>query len=107
MDETPYFWDTTGWKRNYHNARSTLVLAVAADGTLLKPSLILKRKSPYTLACRNNIEMLMMNAKNGWMNEDLVIIWLQQVLIPYIQENQCVLLWDSYEAHTSEKVLNF
>jgi len=121
MDETPYFWEylprkiltakmskeAASWKRNYHNARSTLVLAATAAGTLLKPALILKRKSSYTLKCQNGMGMLMMNSQNGWMNEDLMLTWLKEILIPYVQDNDCILLWDSYEAHTSEKVLNF
>jgi len=79
MDETPYYWEylprkivaptlskvATGWKRGYHNCRSTLILTIAADGSMLRPSLILQRKTPYILKCQNEINMEIMNSVNG------------------------------------------
>jgi len=65
MDETPYYWDylprkivtpklckqAQGWKRNYYNSRSTLLLSVTASEKVLRPTLILKREAPYYLKC--------------------------------------------------------
>lgn len=48
-----------------------------------------------------------MNTKNGLVKEETFIHWLQQVLLPYVQNNQCLLLLDSYEAHISPKVTDF
>ena len=75
MDETPYFWEylprkvlapklsnvASGWKCGYQNNRSTLILAIATNGHLLNPTLILQRKIPYTLKCPNTINMKILN----------------------------------------------
>ena len=121
MDESPIFWEylprkiiapmlsksAFGWKRGYHNVRSTLILAVTASGTMLRPSLILKRKSSYHLQCDNDINLNIMNSKNGWSNSKLTIEWLQRVLLPYVNRNQCMLIWDSFEGHISDEVIKF
>ena len=36
---------------------------------------------------------------------DLIIEWLQKILIPYVGQEKCLLVWDSYEVHLSDKVL--
>ena len=121
MDETPYYWEylprkiitpklckvAAGWKRGYQHCRSTLMLTVAADGTFLRPALILQRKTPYILKCNNEINMEIMNSNNGWADENVVIKWIKDVILPYVKDNHCMLLWDTYEAHKSDKVLNF
>lgn len=121
MDETPLFWEylpnkviapkmaknARGWKRSYHQCRSTLTLAVAADGTMLRPTLILKRKEPYILRCHNDIDLLIQNSENGWAKSELIVEWLERVLIPYVRKENCLLIWDSFEAHISHSVLNF
>ena len=45
-----------------------------------------------------------MNSVNGWMKEDNMPTWLEQVLFPYVKTNPCLLLMDSYEAHMTSKV---
>jgi len=119
MDESPYFWEylprrilapklsgvATCWKRGYHNCRSTLTLAIAADGTFLRLLLILQRKTPYSLKCSNEIYMIVSNTKNGWANEETIIEWINKILLPYVNGEHCMLLWDSYEAHKSFNVL--
>jgi len=121
MDETPYYWEylprkiitpklckvAAGWKRGYQHCGSILMLTVAADGTFLRPALILQRKTPYILKCNNEINMEIMNSNNGWADENVVIKWIKDVILPYVKDNHCMLLWDTYEAHKSDKVLNF
>jgi len=121
MDESPFFWeylprkivtpqmsrDASGWKKGYTRARSTLVLAASADGHLLRPSLVLKRETPYMLKCQNDISLHLMNSGNGWIDEDLAIEWLENVLLPYVKKEHCLLLWDSFEGHTSSNVFQF
>jgi len=73
--------EASSWKRNYHKARSTLALAATADGNLFKQALVLKKESAYTLKYRNDLEMLLLNSPNGWMNETLTISRLKQILV--------------------------
>lgn len=121
LDETPVFWEylprktitptlsskAKGWKRNYHKTRSTLALAATAGGDLLRPMLILKRTTPYFLQAENDIDLLITQAQNGWMKQELMLQWLQRIFLPYVGENQCLLLFDSYEAHIADSVLEF
>ena len=121
MDESPYYWEylpgkvvapklakqATGWKQGYHHSRSTLILGVSANGTMLRPALVVKSEKRYTLWCKNEIDMLIMNSSNGWVNEELVIEWLKKILLPYVGKEKCLLLWDSFESHISDRVLSF
>ena len=121
MDESPFFWEylprkvlapkmsktATGWKKGFSHARSTLILGVTADSQMLRPSLVLKRKTRYILQRENDIGLLLMNSNNGWLDEDIAIEWLTKVLLPYVKKEHCLLLWDSFEGHISEKVLKF
>jgi len=98
MDETPIFWEylprkiltstmskcAFGWRRGYHNAQSTLILAANASGNMFPPSLVLKRKSPYYLQCENDIGFCLMNSSNGWNKGDLTIKWIEKILLPYV-----------------------
>ena len=120
MDESPYFWEylprnilasklskcAYGWKRGFHNIRSTLILAAAADGTLLRPSLILNRSTPYILKCNNEIDLLL-NSPNGWNNTQLTKKWIEKILVPYVKNEHCLLVWDSFESHKCDDMLNF
>jgi len=55
----------------------------------------------------NDINLLVLNSIKGWMTEENMIEWFKEVLLPYVKENHCLLLFDSYEAHISDKVKNF
>ena len=121
MDESPFYWEylpkkvvvpkmqknASGWKRNFHNHRSTLTLAVAANGAMLRPGLVVKEKKPYVLKCENDINLLVQHSENGWANEVTIIEWLQKILLPYVKTQNCLLIWDTYEAHISNNVLSF
>ena len=118
MDETPFYWEylprkvasrkldskARGWKKGYHQTRSTIALTTAADGTVLRPLLIVKRMTPYILQRRNKINMLLLNSESGWMTEQIMLKWIEEVLFPYVGNNNCLLLMDSFEAHLTLKV---
>lgn len=120
MDESPFYWEylprkivthktvdnTFAWKRGFEQVRSTVVLASTARGDLLRPSLILKRADPYYLRADNEINAQILHSSNGWMNEELMLLWIDQVLLPYVKKNHALLLMDSYEAHKSSRVLS-
>ena len=80
---------------------------MTAAGDVLRPMLVLKRKTPYFLRADNKINLMVANSSDGWVNEDIIVQWLQSVLLPYVKNNVCLLLWDSYEAHISKKVISF
>jgi len=119
FDETPFFWSylprkivtpklskaASSWKRGYQKSRSTLCLSITASGELLRPLLILKRLQPYILQCKNDIDLIISNTQNGWANESIIIEWIDRVLLPFVGKNHCMLLYDSFESHISDKVL--
>jgi len=120
-DETPIYWEylprkvihqkgskiVPSIKTGFEYKRSTLMLACTAYGEFLRPSLILRRKREYKLNCPNTINMLLQKSDNGWTTEKTFIEWLKEVFIPYVGENQCLLLMDSFEAHISSGVRKF
>lgn len=120
LDETPFFWDylpkkivcskfsqqAASYKRGYHHRRSTVTLAVTANGEILRPCLVLKRKTPYFLQTENDINLLLLQTESGWMEENSIITWIDRILIPHIKDKPSLLLMDSYRAHISPKVLN-
>lgn len=110
VDESAFFWEylprkvlcnrfsskSRCFRRGYHQNRSTLVLGCTAAGTLLRPSLILKRVSPYFLQTDDDIGLLVLNSKSGWMDEANFLLWLEKILIPHVNGNQALLIMDSY-----------
>jgi len=73
----------------------SIILAATASGNMLPPSLILKRKSPYFLQCENGIDLCVMNSSNGWNNGDLTVKLIERILLPYIGNEQCLLIFVS------------
>ena len=121
FDETPFYWEhipkkvvtrkmtktCKGFKKGYQHSRSTVGLTVTANGEVLRPMLILRRKQPYILKIDNKINLFMCNSPDGWANEEIIIKWLDSVLLPYVKNNECLLLWDTYEAHKSKKIIEW
>jgi len=93
------------WKHGFHHKRSTLILGATAGGQLLKPTLILKQKTLFYLQTDNDISLYQCRSENGWINDDLIIKSIDSLLLPYIKEEHCLFLWDSFESHQSTKVL--
>lgn len=120
VDESPFFWENLprkvlcdkfgskakAFNRAYHHNRSTLFLGCTGAGTMLRPTLILKRAYLYFLQADNDIGLLILNHKTGWMEEINFLIWIEKILFPYVKDNNALLLMDSYESHMSSKVLN-
>ena len=94
-------------KTGFEHKRSTVTLACTAWGDLLRPSIIVKRKRPYTLNCPNNIQMLLQKSDNAWTDAQTFVEWMEEILIPYVNKNQCLLLLDSYEAHICSDIRKF
>lgn len=121
VDETPMFWEflpkkivfkkgekvVPGRNSSQNHKRSTLILACNAQGDLLKPTLILKRKTQYKLNCQNTIDLLLQVSDNGWTTSETFIEWIEQIVVPHLQGRHGLLLLDSYEGHKSEKVKQF
>lgn len=121
IDETPMYWEflpnrivfkkgqkvVPGAKTSNSYKRSTLLLGCNIQGDLLRPTMILKRKSNYTLKCQNNIGLHLQCNPKGWTTTTTMIDWIETILVPHLQGRHGLLLLDSYEAHKSEEVRNF
>ena len=118
VDETPIYWEylprkiiykkgskvIPSIKTGFEHKRSTLTLACTAWGDLLRPSVILRRKRPYTLGRQNQIKLLLQKSDNGWANSKTFIELLDKIIIPYVQGHQCLLLMDSFEGHICQDI---
>jgi len=123
MDETPLYYeylpkkvvevkgkkDVATWKGELNKKRCTLNLAITSSGIILKPSLILPRKTRYMLTVRNKLDMKIYGteAANGWMDSVTMKLWLEEVIFPFVGENETLLILDSYASHYSEEVREF
>lgn len=68
--------------------RSTLVHCICADGTYLKPLVIIPRKTVDSstfkrLNCNN---LLIKHQEKGFANTDIIKIWLEQIFFPNIEK---------------------
>jgi hypothetical protein len=95
--------DTGGDRRSAF----TTVLAVAGDGTKLRPS-VLKRGT--TDACLKTIRAAYgergywhYNA-NGWATGESTIAFIHRCILPHTRRRQCALVLDSYKAHMTDEV---
>ena len=120
MDETPLFYeylpkrtvekkdtrDVKTWKTGRDKKLRTLILAITKTGLVLKPSLILPRKTRYELELRNRLGMKVYRttSANVWMNSPTMILWLQEVLKLYVGDNQILLLLGNFSPHYSKDV---
>ena len=116
MDETPIWADipsattvdmkgskvvpikTTGHKKQC----ITVCLAVKADGTKIKPFVVLPslKVRPKVAAINGAIVKC---SKNGWMNDELTAQWVDEVWGSFAFE-QRFLVWDSFKCHVSEDI---
>jgi len=120
VDETPLFYeylpkrtvekkdtrDVKTWKTGRDKKLRTLILAITKTGLVLKPSLILPRKTRYELELRNRLGMKVYRttSANVWMNSPTMILWLQEVLKLYVGDNQILLLLGNFSPHYSKDV---
>ena len=94
-------------KTGFDHKRSTVTLACTAWGDLLKPALILRRKTDYRLKCENKIDILLQKSDNGWSNTKTFTEWIEKILLPFIENNECLLIMDSYEGHINQDIRKF
>lgn len=92
-------------------ARVTVSLAVSANGDKLKPMLIFKGKPEGTIA-RTEIptfetrnELLLCCQENAWQDEANMRRWIDEILVPYLQEKAqgvpAILFLDHFSVHKS------
>ena len=119
MDETPVFFDlpgnrtinltgektvlvrTTGNEKNHF----TVVLCCTADGTKLKPMIILKRKTLPKVMFPSGV-VIHVNEK-GWMDTEAMMVWLQKVWAHRpgaSSQSRSLLAWDSFRGHLVDRV---
>lgn len=93
--------------------RSTLVSCICADGTRLKPLLIIPRvtldSTSLTGLCRNNV--LIKHQPKGFANTELIKYWLENIFFPEVErklteerentgyEGDAVLILDGFSCH--------
>jgi hypothetical protein len=121
MDETPLFYEYLArktiavkgqksvaiWKHGYEKKMISLILTITAAGGLLPPSIILHRKTEYKLKCRNKIGLTCFsNEESAWMNEVVMLQYLNQIIFPYVKDRPGIIIFDSYAAHYTENVMN-
>lgn len=116
MDETPIWADapsntticktgvktvpirTTGHEKN----RITVCLAAKADGTKLRPYIVIPGKK----VCRELEQMegvVVVASPNGWMNETLTLDWINRVWGNFVFGQKRLLVWDSFKCHISDR----
>lgn len=80
---------------------------MTASGTLLRPSLILKRKACPELKVENKLGMKFFATENAWTNSSKMKLWLEEVLFDFVLDNKSLLNLDSYSADCSKDVQIF
>ena len=125
MDEVPLFFDLTpdhtleskGTKEvsirvtAKYKVRVTLVLCCLADGSKLPPMLIFKENSgnlpkKFKDAYDNKRIILKANRK-GWMTQELMDEWVQEVWVPNTNRNKSYLItWDSFACHKNKELID-
>ena len=86
----------------------TAMLAISVSGDKLKPMIIHKGRIERCLInfdLRNDI--LGAYSKNGWINGQLMIQFLQNSVLPHAQGKPCALSLDDFDAHWTSKVQAF
>ena len=116
MDETPIWTDmpsatTVDMKgskvvpiktASHEKQCITVCLAFKADGTKIKPFVVLPglKVRPKVAAINGAIVKC---SKNGWMNDELTAQWVDEVWDSFALE-QRFLVWDSFKCHISEDI---
>lgn len=118
MDETPvqfdmlsnYTVDLRGTKTvtvkstGHEKSRFTVVLSCLANGVKLKPMVIFKRKLMPKIKFPPGI--IVHVQENGWMDENGVKKWLNEVWDkrPQNFNNWSLLVWDMFRSHLTDSV---
>ena len=83
----------------------SVCLAAKADGTKLKPFVVLRTAKKESKSLDEEFESccVVKSSGNAYMNEELITIWVKQVLGAFSFKRQ-LLAWDSYECHMTDIV---
>ena len=93
--------------------RATFAMTVTASGKLLKPLLVFKGTPEGRIKQREfptyPSEMVYACQENAWMDEKVMLMWVEQILIPHIKaapENIVPILFlNSYRCHMMASVV--
>lgn len=78
-------------------------MTTTSSGLILRPIFIGNDNEILTLDTSSlDIEPELAYSKSGWMDSDLMIIWLKKIVIPFVQRRKCLLILDSFRAHASK-----
>jgi hypothetical protein len=110
MDETAVWFDMVGSSTvdfkgaksialkttGHEKARLSVILAAKADGSKLKPYIVVKGstreiKREETTRAINGV--ILASSSNGWMNDDLTRDWLQHIVGKLASEKR-ILIWE-------------
>ena len=122
MDETPFWIDsipkttlevagtqqidivTTGHEKE----RMSIVITCTASGVMLPSLVILKnlKSVPKCAIPRDVFVEVSGIGGSGFMNEHIMIKYINKILIPYLHGRPCLLILDQLKAHKTEMVIN-
>ena len=92
---------TTG----HEKVRVSVCLSAKADGTKLKPMIVLVVQiENQKLSLKNlTVVVFVASSKNAWMNEELTLVWVEKILRKF-SFGRRLLSWDSFECHMMNSV---
>ncbi len=91
-----------------------MAVTISAGGDLLKPMVVFKGTSTGRVASRElpfiPSESTLICQENAWMDKEVMLEWIDMVLVPYLQERGDgvgpVLLLDGYKVHKMDSVMD-
>ena len=116
MDETPFYFDnvpnrtveqvgaktvrvlTTGSEKK----RCTVVLCISDTGEFLTTMIIFKGKRKLKLIHPDSVVIRVQ--EKGWMNEELMLEWIELCVRPYTERKPSLLILDSFKGHLTKDV---
>jgi hypothetical protein len=95
------------WVRASDRLKVTVLAACAADGTMLKPTIVAKGKTvqcerPYAELAKDSA--FMQHTNSGLTKTESFIEWIDNVVLPYTKDRRSVLILDQWPAHTTQEV---
>ena len=116
MDETPIYFDLVPgrtvdrrgnksicvWMAASDKWHPMVVLTVTASGRMLPPMIIFKGKRE--LKIEHPAGWLICVQPKGWMDEELMLRWIKDILLPYTKKECTMLLLDAFSGHKTEAV---
>ena len=82
----------------------TCMSTITASGRSLSPFFVKKGKSTRCIRDILADAVLATFSDNGWMNEDVAIQYIDQVLAPHLNGRPGCLIWDIFRAHVTPSV---